>query len=341
MAEAPLSSPRDPNAPPQGPSAYSETVLAMGPRQSLPNDARGSMLQPALTGALVVEDTFSQRRTVSEKIRALPVAIQGIWLGLACITLLIASAAAMRSLFASPTASTLMHPVASAQTATPVVTARTTASAPATAAAQPTAPGTMTIGAGGGSSSLGGFGALAIRDRLPGHIRLRRIGPFMDDLERLLAIEPTAIDRADVRKMVGDAAVYALVASPQGGALAPEAERIFTFLTTRAGTAGPDILFDLVATRGGTRAATYAEDLLKRDDIRAKGTPALRIAADMRLAATCQDRTALFERAKAEGDRRVLATLFTMARCGRGPTDCCMANDAAYREVVRVITTKK
>jgi hypothetical protein len=30
-----------------------------------------------------------------------------------------------------------------------------------------------------------------------------------------------------------------------------------------------------------------------------------------------------------------------MARCGRTPSDCCIANDPAYRDVVRVITAKK
>ncbi len=49
----------------------------------------------------------------------------------------------------------------------------------------------------------------------------------------------------------------------------------------------------------------------------------------------------LLERVKTEGDRRVLASLFQMARCGHGPTDCCLGNDPAYKEAVRVINSKK
>lgn len=336
VANAPLENPRGPRAPS---SAYSETILAGDGRASMPVDGRGSMVHPAraMTTPLATEDTLPPGKSLTDKLRALPPAIQGLWLGLVCITLLVASAATIRSLFSAP----LPH-----RPALPVATASSTAASPSvpvvsassTASSAPSGPASIAIGSGG--PTMGGFGALSIRDRLPSHIRLRKIGPFMDDLERLLAIEPTAIDRADVRKMVADAAVYATVAGPSG-AVSPEAERIFTFLTTRAGTAGPDILFDLVATRGGTRASTYAEDLLKRADVRDKGTPALRIAADLRFAATCQERTALFDRAKTDGDRRVLATLFTMARCGRGPSDCCMSTDPAYREVVRVITAKK
>ena len=50
---------------------------------------------------------------------------------------------------------------------------------------------------------------------------------------------------------------------------------------------------------------------------------------------------ALFDRAKTEGDRRVLPTLFLMTKCAKGPTDCCLANDPAYKDVLRAITSKK
>jgi hypothetical protein len=209
-------------------------------------------------------------------------------------------------------------------------------------AAEPTATAVSIGGSIGGGSGAGmaGFGALAIRDRMTASVRLRRIGPFLDDLDRLMEVEPSAVDRPDMRKMIGDIAMYSMVAGP-GGVVPPEGERVFTFLTTKAGPAGPDILFDLVTTRGGTRAASYSEDLLRRDDVRAKGTPALRIAWDLRVAATCDARVALFDRAKADGDRRVLASLFLMSKCGKGPTDCCLSNDPAYKEVLRVITSKK
>ncbi len=46
-------------------------------------------------------------------------------------------------------------------------------------------------------------------------------------------------------------------------------------------------------------------------------------------------------RIETEGDRRTLASLFQMARCGHGPSDCCLSNDPAYKEAVRVINAKK
>lgn len=285
--------------------------------------------------------------SLTEALRALPLGIQGTWLGLVCIVLLVGSAAALRSLFESNVgAASPLVPSASASVASAPSGAAT--SAPG-AAAHPTAEPTATsLSIGGGSGGPGGpggpgaagFGALAIRDRMATSIRMRQIGPFLNDLDRLMEIEPSAIDRADMRKMIADAAMYSMVAGP-GGVLPPESERIFTFLTMRAGPAGPDILFDLVTTRGGSRAATHAEELLRREDVRAKGTPAFRIAWDLRVAPTCDARVALFDRAKTDGDRRVLAALFLMSKCGKGPSDCCLSNDPGYKEVVRVITSKK
>ncbi|MBK8258379.1 MAG: hypothetical protein IPK82_37655 [Polyangiaceae bacterium] len=158
----------------------------------------------------------------------------------------------------------------------------------------------------------------------------------MDHLEKLIEIEPSAVHRADVRRLMVDASVVSLV-----GGMNPDAERLFVFLSTRAGTAGPDVMFELVTTRGGTRAAAYAEELLRREDVRAQGTPAFKVAYEMKTATTCQARLAMFDRIKKEGDLRCNQFLFQMAKCGKGPTDCCVVNDPAYKEVVRVLNAKK
>lgn len=332
MANAPHSSdPRAPNAPAPAGAAFSETILATDVVRAR-SVYQGDGAPPSPPASL------------AETLRALPIGIQGMWLGIVCIVLLVGSAAALRSLFEGNVGAAVAGPAPSASSsATPAPGAASTVpalgSAP-TATAAPTATSVSIGGNNGAPGGMGGFGALAIRDRLTTSIRLRKIGPFLDDLDRLLEIEPSAIDRADLRKMIADAAMFAMVPG-LGGALQPEAERIFTFLTTRAGTAGPDILFELVTTRGGTRAAAHADELLRREDVRAKGTPALRVAWEMRAATTCDARVALFGRAKAEGDRRVLATLFQMTKCGRGPTDCCLSSDPAYKEVLQAITSKK
>lgn len=318
--------PRAPNAPPTAGPAFSDTILA----------ARAA---PATTGVAMAQpgDT-TDARALAESVRTLPLGIQGIWIGLVCIVLLVGSAAALRSLFGGDTAAAVA-PAASATVTLSIPTATSNGPPPL---AEPTATSTgATLSIGGpGAAPSGVAGALAIRDRLASHVRLRKFGPFIDDLERLVEIEPAAIERADVRKMIADTMVFVVVPLPNG-TMVPEADRLITFLTTRAGTAGPDILFDLVTTRGGSRAARIADDLLEKKDIQAKGTPAFQIANEFRLAKTCQERVKLYPRVKAEGDRRVLQFLFQMARCGKGPNDCCMGKDPLYKDAVQAINAKK
>lgn len=324
------SDPRAPNAPMTAGAAFGETLLASDP-------ARAATVGPVIS---MPSDPRGTKPSLAEKLRSLPVAIQGLWVGLVCIVLLVSSAAALRSLFAGNVGAAQAKPLPVLPTAPAATsTAPSVAISASATAPVPAAPGTLSIGGGGGGGT-GAFGALAIRDRLPAHVRLRKIGAFLDDLERLLALDPTAIDRFDVRKLIADAAVFGMTAGPDGK-LNPDGQRLFTFLTTKAGSVGPDILFELVTTRGGSRAATYAEEAMRDKALRDKGTPAFRIAYDLRAAATCQDRLALLDRVKAEADRRVLATLFQMARCGHGPSDCCLATDPAYKEAVRVINAKK
>lgn len=288
--------------------------------------------------AAVVEADPARAASLAGSLRSLPIGIQGIWVGLVCIVLLIGSSAALRSLGTSNSGA-VPHPGGSAT----VASSAAAASAPASSSSNGPPPSTATaliIGGGTPGGAVGAFGALAIRDRLATHVRLRKLGPFNDDLNRLVEIEPAAIDRADVRKMIGDAVVFSTAPSTSEG-MSPEAERLFNFLTTKAGAAGPDILFDLVTTRGGTRAAAYSDELLKRPEVVAKGTPAFKIANDLRVAPTCKERTALYKRVQEDGDRRSLQFLFAMARCGKGPTDCCQGNEPAYRETVRAINAKK
>lgn len=325
--------PRAPNAPPGAGAAFSDTVLA-------PRPGRSSRGAGAASAAAAPAGAAVPPVSPGVGLRGLPLGVQGMWVGLVCIVLLIGSAAALRSMVGGKVgAGPVVSASASAVAATATVAGSGSAIGPSVAPLLPTSTATaITIG-GPGSGPGGAFGALAIRDRLASDVRLHKIGPFLDDLDRLIEIEPAAIDRADVRKMIADAAVIAT--APSAKAEAPESDRIFTFLTTKAGAAGPDILFDLVTSRGGTRASARAEELLRLPAVVERGTPAFRIANELRVAETCKDRTKLYERVKADGDRRVLQFLFQMARCGKGPTDCCQGNEPAYRDAVRAINAKK
>ncbi|MEZ4313117.1 MAG: hypothetical protein R3F14_34280, partial [Polyangiaceae bacterium] len=256
----PRSDPRAPNARTPAGAALSDTVLAA---KAVTTHGRVPAVQPSL----------------SDIVRGIPVEIQGMWLGITCIVLLVASAAALRLYFRGNVG-------AVAEVPSGVLAPGGTSSVPAPSGAllppaSPSGSGNpLAIGTGSGVAlNSSAFGALAIRDRLPKDVQFRKIGAFIDDLQQLLDIEPSAIDRADVRKLMADAAVASLIPGPNA-----DAERLFTFFTSRAGSAGPDVMFDLMTSRGGTRAATYAEELLRQEPVRARGTPAFRIAYDLKVA---------------------------------------------------------
>ena len=108
--------------------------------------------------------------------------------------------------------------------------------------------------------------------------------------------------------------------APDMGALAGElaatldragkGEKVFEALTTRLGADGLDILYELVAKRGLSGAALRAAGILRQREILARGTPALRVAFELR-DATCVDKLRLLDRAAVEGDERALLVLET------------------------------
>jgi eukaryotic-like serine/threonine-protein kinase len=91
-----------------------------------------------------------------------------------------------------------------------------------------------------------------------------------------------------------------------------DADRVFAALAHRLGAAGPDVLYELVRTRGGSKAAARAEALLAEDEVAALATPALRITFGLRQA-PCPAKAALLDRAAAEGDARTLVVMDTTA----------------------------
>ena len=114
-----------------------------------------------------------------------------------------------------------------------------------------------------------------------------------------------------------------------------EPDRVFDLISTKMGTPGIDILYELLTTRGGSRAAARAEELLRDENVRARGTPAMRIAYDLRSAHACEDKKALFARARTEGDNRTLGQLQLLNRsCGRRAKGCCLQNDPDLREAM-------
>src|SRR5262245_50321968 len=84
IVTAPPNDPRPPTPPQSLAAALSDTILARRPPRSAPVGEDGSAAPSA---------------SLADRLRELPAGIQGIWVGLVCITLLVGSAGALRSLF--------------------------------------------------------------------------------------------------------------------------------------------------------------------------------------------------------------------------------------------------
>jgi hypothetical protein len=113
------------------------------------------------------------------------------------------------------------------------------------------------------------------------------------------------------------------MAAVAGAADGEETDRIFDTLAQRLGSGGPDILYEIVRTRGGSKSATRAHDLLRNEDVLARATAELRITIALRDAA-CPDKTALLDRAVTEGDGRTLLVMQTVGAA------CLGRNQALY-----------
>jgi serine/threonine-protein kinase len=100
-----------------------------------------------------------------------------------------------------------------------------------------------------------------------------------------------------------------------GGA---DTDRLFDLLGHRLGADGLDVLYEIVRTRGGSRAAARAEPLLREGDAMSRATPALRITFALR-EAPCPEKAALLDRAVAEGDLRTLTVMETTGVSCLGP----------------------
>ena len=107
------------------------------------------------------------------------------------------------------------------------------------------------------------------------------------------------------------------------------ADRVFAALGQRLGSDGLDVLYEIVRTRGGSKAAVRAEELLRQASVLAKGTPALQITVAFR-EAPCAEQPALLDRAAAEGDARTLVVLQTVGAS-------CLARSSALENAERAL----
>ena len=154
-------------------------------------------------------------------------------------------------------------------------------------------------------------GAKELRARVEKSARSGQTSAFVTDLQRLLEVEPQAAEDREIKNAIIETLMRIMVSD------SPHIETIFKIIQDNMGTAGPDLLYELLTTRGGSRAAKRAEELLRDEAVRSRGSAAMRIAYDLRTARTCEAKAALYERAGEEGDRRALGQLHVLSReCG-------------------------
>ena len=118
--------------------------------------------------------------------------------------------------------------------------------------------------------------------------------------------DPAALHDPALMAAARDTAAAAGVAGGAG------ADRLFVALGERFGSDGVDVLYEIVRTRGGSKAAVRAQEMLRQTPVIARATPELRITVTLR-DAPCPDQTALLDRAAADGDVRTLVVLQTIS----------------------------
>lgn len=175
---------------------------------------------------------------------------------------------------------------------------------------------------------------------------LARLQAVKRDLERGKWVDALngleVICRADPRAAEDEGVYGALVELSTRITLLPgkEPDRYFDILLNDTGTMGPDLLYHLWTTKGGSEAAKRSERLLARPEVRARGTPALRVAYELR-SARCPEKQALFERAGKDGDGRTLGQLVMLGEeCGSKNANCCYPRDAALGQAIIAIRAR-
>jgi hypothetical protein len=118
----------------------------------------------------------------------------------------------------------------------------------------------------------------------------------------------------------------------------------FAHLLGWPGSIGPDVLYAVwEKAPGGNRAASLAQQLLHSADQRAKATPALVTAIDLRSATSCEDYLRLLPAVKRDGDQRCSATLRALKHtdgCGDdGKKDCfaCLREGTGLDDALKAI----
>ncbi|MFO0615127.1 MAG: hypothetical protein U0414_21225 [Polyangiaceae bacterium] len=173
-------------------------------------------------------------------------------------------------------------------------------------------------------------------DALHKQIQLHQMHEAVGGVKHLLELDPATIEDPGVRSDV-IALTLDVLKLPK-----PDPEDMFEMLVSSMGTTGIDILYEIMTTHGGMAAADYSRDLLAREDVRAHGSPALKVAYALKSAKNCDDVRAAFPAAKDDGDKRALGLLYEFQkRCGRRHFSvCCLEGDKELADTINAMHTR-
>lgn len=154
--------------------------------------------------------------------------------------------------------------------------------------------------------------------------------------ESVATLAEASPESFEERTVVNDTIAIAAGIEVGGG---EKSDKVFDALSNKLGSKGLDILYEIVSTRGGSKAATRATEILRQKEVLDRASPALRVAMELREASSCKDRLALLERAQAEGDTRAVAVLDNMRQldCVAKSGECCFKTNPAVAEAVKKI----
>ncbi len=158
----------------------------------------------------------------------------------------------------------------------------------------------------------------------------------MSVYKKILAADPKASEILEIGQNI--------VVACQNDATA---ETAYAMLESEMGTRGVDLLHWLAyESKAAGKYQLRAAKSLQKKDVRERGTPALRIAYEFRVAGGCEAKRKLLSRVKSDGDKRMvplLRPLFATSGCGFMKwNDCwkCMRRDGQLAEAQKEIESR-
>ena len=227
---------------------------------------------------------------------------------------------------AAPSAKASAAPVTVAASVAPSSTALAASASPASAAPVASASAAPR------PTEIDGMGADAWRGIVRQASSSRDYAHAIKGIYALATLDPNALAGTEIKSETVEVVVNA-------GPV--DSSKLVRTLAEGFGTDGIDVLYDIVVMRGGSDAASIADELLHKPEVLARGSVGLRIALELRRA-PCEQKAALLDRAVSEGDQRTLTQLGALRdpACDVATGACCLSQNPAVDKAARDLTNR-